>query len=172
MMGLVGYGKLERYAILVAGHSRDVSFAGRILDQIDVPWPHGELLAAGYFNLSLAAKRDHVLASRSRMPIDHRAGGRAMQFRSGDRHQLENLVVAASGEFSLGLLEVRLPVGASVEARHHEGFVFLGTARLGARQENEQHCHSSTGEQGRSRFHSITSLLRRSGIPRPNAVAT
>ena len=84
--GLVGNGKLERYAIFGARDTRDVALAGRVFDQVDVSGSHIDLFSARHFELGLTAEGNHILAARGRVPINDRAGRRTVQLPSRDLH--------------------------------------------------------------------------------------
>jgi hypothetical protein len=127
--GLIGKRKLERDSLLISHNSRDVALARRIFDQFDVPRSHRNLFPTRHFELALAAHRNHVLAAGRRMPVAHATRRRAMQFRSGNVHHLEDII---GREFGLDLFGMRLPVRPGVEPRYEQTFVFLNAIRLRA----------------------------------------
>ena len=72
------------------------------------------------------------------MPILYRSSRSAMQFRSRDRHQFENIVGPGAGsEFGFDIFGVRLAIRTRVEPRHHDGFVFRRNTGLRSCYENE-----------------------------------
>src|SRR6202011_4038902 len=95
---LIREGKLKRHAILRAHHFRDVTFASRVFDKVDVPRPHGDLLASRNFDLSVAAQRNHVLPTWGAMPIVNTATRRPMEFGPGDLHHLGDFSGVAGSE--------------------------------------------------------------------------
>src|SRR5215467_3188075 len=102
-----------------------MTFAARVLDQVDIPGSDADLFPSRYFQLCLAAKRNHVLAAWSGVPILDRAGLSAMQLRSGNAHQFRHLVWVAYREFSFDFFSVRLAIRPRVEPHHHDRLVLL-----------------------------------------------
>jgi hypothetical protein len=66
---LIRQRKLKRHSILRAHNFRNVAFARRVFDKVDVPRSHGYLFPSRNFDLSMAAQRDHVLPARRTMPV-------------------------------------------------------------------------------------------------------
>src|SRR5712691_10422885 len=89
--GLIREGELEGHPILRAHHFRDVTFARRVFDKVDIPRPDGDLFPSRNFELSPAAQRDHVLAAWGPMPIGKVTTRRPMELGPGDLHHLEDL---------------------------------------------------------------------------------
>src|SRR5207247_5572467 len=58
----------DHHAIVRTQVPGDVTFPGRIFDQVDVPWTDGDLLAARDLDLRAAAERDDVLAPPTAAP--------------------------------------------------------------------------------------------------------
>src|SRR5215469_16320058 len=96
-----------------------------VLDQIDIPRSHMKFFPTGNLQFCLPAQSNHILAAWCCVPILHRAGLSAMQLRSRNGHQFENLVWVAYREFGFDLFSVGLPVRSSVEPRHHDRLALL-----------------------------------------------
>src|ERR1700674_3182230 len=122
---LIREGKLEGHSILGAHHFRDVTFASRIFDQVDVPRPYGDLFSSRNFKLSPAAQCDHVLAAWGAMPIVDTTTRRPMEFGPGDLHHLGNLSRAAGGELQFYFFGMRLIVWTREEPGHEYRLVCL-----------------------------------------------
>src|SRR5205823_2099396 len=60
----------------------DVTFAGRIFDQVDLTRTHRDFLAVTHLELGPAAESNHVLAHRPHMPVARRAGGSRTELRA------------------------------------------------------------------------------------------
>ena len=101
---------MEGHPILRAGNSRDVTFAGCVLDELDVPRLNGDLFPSLNFELSPAAQRNHVPATWATMPIGNVAGRSPMEFGPCDLHHLEGLTGTSACELHLYLFGVRLIV--------------------------------------------------------------
>jgi hypothetical protein len=131
--GLIREGELEGHPIVRAHHSRDVTFARRVFDKVDVTRPDGDLSASRNFDLSPAAQRDHVLAAWGAMPIVNTTTRRPMEFGPSDLHHLGNLSRAARGELQFYFFGMRLIVWTRVEPSHERKLVCLSHnhARLG-----------------------------------------
>src|SRR5437868_4574722 len=113
-----------------------------IFDQFDVPGFHGDLFSSGHFQLSPSAKRNHILAAGSVMPIAYPAGRCAMELSPGDAQHPKSVVGVAGGEFGLYFFGMRLAVLPSVEPRDKNGLVFFSTTHgatcLRRRYQNRQ----------------------------------
>jgi hypothetical protein len=131
--GLIREGELEGHSILRAYHFRDVTFASRVFNKVDVPRPDRDLFSTGNFDLSPAAQRDHVLAAWGAMPIVNTTTRQPMELGPGDLHHLENLSRAARGELQFYFFGMRLIVWTRVDASHECRLVCLSQnhARLG-----------------------------------------
>src|SRR5712692_7193425 len=109
--------------ILAARDSRDVTFASRIFDELDVPRFHRDPLSSCNLQLSAAAERDHILATWTAMVIGDATSRRPMDLSASDGLQLGDLGSwAACAELDLHLFGVSLAVRACVEPSHEHGF--------------------------------------------------
>src|SRR3989442_1685614 len=112
---LVGKRELDCHSILFPHHPRDVAFASQVLSELHVPRSQSNLLASCIVDLSSAAERDHVLATRRSMPVIDPAGRRPMDLGARHLQHLGDFGGPGSGELDFDLICVRQAVRSGVE---------------------------------------------------------
>src|SRR6476661_739532 len=72
--------KRDRHHDAILEVSCDVTFSGRIFNQIDLARTDGHFLTVGHLQLCPAAEGNHVLTHRTGVPIASGAGGRELNW--------------------------------------------------------------------------------------------
>ncbi len=168
---LIRQRKLKRYSILRAHNLRNVAFARRVFDKVDVPRPHGYLFPSRNFDLSMAAQRDHVLPARRTMPIVHAPARCPMELGAHDRHHFGDLRGIAGSELQFDLFGMRLIVRTRVEVSDHQRLVSLSEnyirfAEVRTDRRNAEVSHDCSGRERAQKYqdstHHFVSLRRAS----------
>jgi hypothetical protein len=149
---LIRQRKLKRYSILGAHNFRNVAFARRVFDKVDVPRPHGNLFPSRYFDLSMAAQRDHVLPTRRTMPIVYAPARCPMELGARDRHHFGNLRGIAGSELQFDLFGMRLIVRTRVEVSDYQRLVslsenYISFAQVRTDRSNAKVSHDCSGRE-------------------------
>src|ERR1700688_2065952 len=88
---LVGERQLDGHPILASHRPRNMTFSSQVFGKFNVPRFQRNLFATYKFYLPPAAERDHVLATRRRMPIINSTGRRPMDLGTRDLPHLGDL---------------------------------------------------------------------------------
>src|SRR5574341_716065 len=101
---------------LVAHHPRDMTLAGQILRQHDVPGSESSNGTVATLDVPLPGERHDILPARGRVPVNDVAGRGAAKDHAGGRLERGRLHSFPLSERQLFLLEVRLLVLARVDS--------------------------------------------------------
>ena len=103
---------------------RNMTFSSQVFSKLNVPRFQRNLPASCQLYLPSAAERDHVLATRRRMPIINSTGRCPMNLGACDLQDFGDLVEAVSVELYFDVLGVRLTIRARVEPGHDHRLVW------------------------------------------------
>jgi hypothetical protein len=127
---LVGKWQLDCHSIFVSHCPRNMTLSSQVLGKFNVPRFQRNLFAACELYFSAAAQRDHVLATRRRMPIINPSGRRPMNLGSRDLQHRGDLIEAVTRERDFDVLSVRLTVRACVKPGHDHRLARLSRDRI------------------------------------------
>src|SRR5215470_12090472 len=96
---------------------RDVTLAGQVLDERDVPGPDGDLLTSADRQLRAAAERDHILTAWADVPVARRSWRPAAELRARRLHHLGH---AGVRELHRNLFRGARPVSRRIDACHRD----------------------------------------------------